>query len=130
MRFSSAVFDPATDTVTLVLKKPFARNKAIQVAIDGTSPLGLEDSLRPTDRRQSRWYSGWECRRLDRCQPCDDEPVFPASLLTTPVTIIVAGAIPNPDTHPDLDADPNAQPPPLRRPRTIDMPVRLVGRCR
>ena len=44
MKLRSAVFNPANDTVTLIPKKAFALTHPVQLTINGTPPLGLEDS--------------------------------------------------------------------------------------
>jgi hypothetical protein len=45
MRLRSAVFDPANDTATLILRRADARSKPIQLTINGTPPSGLQDSF-------------------------------------------------------------------------------------
>ncbi len=43
IKFRSAVYDSADDTVTLVPSKPFALTKPVQLVIDGRPPSGLQD---------------------------------------------------------------------------------------
>lgn len=42
---SSAVYNGANDTVTLIPKKAFSLSKPVQLTINGTPPSGLQDSL-------------------------------------------------------------------------------------
>ena len=41
----SAVYNAATDTVTLTPKKPFSLSKSVQLTVKGTTPGGLQDSF-------------------------------------------------------------------------------------
>jgi hypothetical protein len=43
IKLESASYDAATDTVTLLPKKPFALTKEVQLLIDGVPPSGLQD---------------------------------------------------------------------------------------
>ena len=54
IKLLSAVYNPANDTVTLTPKKKFVLSKTAQLVVNGVPPSGLEDSLRPPDRRQRR----------------------------------------------------------------------------
>ncbi|HKI20425.1 MAG TPA: peptidylprolyl isomerase [Isosphaeraceae bacterium] len=46
VKLRSAVYNTATDTVTLTPRKPFAlKAQALQLVIDGTSPSGLQDMV-------------------------------------------------------------------------------------
>jgi len=40
----SAVYSPSTNMVALTPKKPFALTKPVQLQINGSAPLGLQDS--------------------------------------------------------------------------------------
>jgi hypothetical protein len=44
IKLKSASYDPATDTVVLIPKKPFAMTKQVQLLIDGVPPSGLQDT--------------------------------------------------------------------------------------
>jgi subtilisin-like proprotein convertase family protein len=45
IKLKSAVFNPATDTVTLLLKKRLVLTKKAQLTIDGMPPSGIEDTF-------------------------------------------------------------------------------------
>jgi hypothetical protein len=45
IRLHSAVYDPSTNTVTLTVRKAFARSKAVQLTINGMPGIGLQDSV-------------------------------------------------------------------------------------
>jgi hypothetical protein len=44
INLKSAVYNPASDSVTLTPKKAFALTKPVQLVVDGQPPSGLEDS--------------------------------------------------------------------------------------
>ncbi len=44
IKLKSAVYNPATDSVTLTPKKAFALTKPVQLVVDGVPPSGLQDS--------------------------------------------------------------------------------------
>jgi hypothetical protein len=44
IKLKSAVYNPATDAVTLTPKKAFALTKPVQLVVDGVPPSGLQDS--------------------------------------------------------------------------------------
>ncbi len=45
IKLKSAVYNAASNTVTLIPKKPFALTKPVQIRINGQPPAGLQDSL-------------------------------------------------------------------------------------
>lgn len=45
IKLKSAVYNPASDSVTLTPKKAFALTKPVQLVVDGEPPSGLEDTL-------------------------------------------------------------------------------------
>jgi len=45
IKLSSAVYNGASDTITLIPKKAFSRSKPVQLTINGTPPSGLQDSF-------------------------------------------------------------------------------------
>ena len=47
IKLKSANYNPATNTVTLTPKKPFALTKPVQLLVDGVPPSGLARQLRP-----------------------------------------------------------------------------------
>jgi len=41
IKLASAVYDPASNTDTLTLKKPFSLSEPVQLLVDGIPPSGL-----------------------------------------------------------------------------------------
>jgi hypothetical protein len=129
MKLTTAVFNPANDTVSLTLRKPFARTRRVELTINGTSPSGLEDIFGRLIDGYRDGTAGGDAVALIRRGHVTLEPVVPPSLATTPITIIsppVTGPTtptPTPAPTPTPIPTPTPTPVPVPTPRPIPTPA-------